>query len=245
MPDWMSLHDAYGSAESAGAMLNALDAGAGIAEVDWDELWSRLCHQSTVYTASVHALPYLLRAALRGSPETRLEPLVLAGAIVAHGDDVPVVLPGHAQVLQSLDDCSVQTLRQRRDAPGAETDVVYLLQAVLAFRGERLWSRHLAGVLQGELSGVCPACQSDLYIVIDDAQAFVTDQEWIGGRSVPKAPIDGGDRPPASEAEAWLLGMAQTHGGALAEKLPLLFGTSRCTHCGAALEIGEAVRLAS
>lgn len=42
MPDWNALDDAYGSADTVGAMLEELDAGTG--EVDWDVLWSHLCH---------------------------------------------------------------------------------------------------------------------------------------------------------------------------------------------------------
>jgi len=241
MPDWNALDDAYGSAATVGALLEELDAGTG--EADWDVLWSHLCHQSTVYSASLQALPYLLRAALKAVPAQRIEPLVLAGAIVSHADSVPVQVPGHPQLLPLLQDCTVHTLREvaRDDLP--EASFLHLLQARLAFGGERVWSRALAGVLEGELSGVCPACQADLYLVIDPPQAFVTHEEWIGGGAVRTAVIEAGAGDPAAESERWLLEMARAHRDGLIATLGLLFGTSRCTQCEAPFELREAVRL--
>lgn len=241
MPDWNALDDAYGSAATVGAMLEELDAGTG--EVDWDALWSHLCHQSTVYSASLQALPYLLRAALKAVPAQRIEPLVLAGAIVSHADSAPVQVPGHPELLPLLQDCTAQTLHEvgRDDLP--EASFLHLLQAGLAFGGEGVWSRALAGVLEGELSGVCPACQADLYIVIDPPQAFVTHEEWIGGAAVRTAVIEAGAGDQAAESERWLLEMARAHRDGFADTLRLLFGSSRCTQCEAPFELREAVRL--
>ncbi|HAI47066.1 MAG TPA: hypothetical protein DCM50_10270 [Stenotrophomonas sp.] len=241
MPDWNALDDAYGSAETVGAMLEELGAGSG--EVDWEVLWSHLCHQSTVYSASLQALPYLLRAALKAVPAQRIEPLVLAGAIVSHADGVPVQVPGHPQLLSLLQDCTAQTLRELARDDLSEASFLHLLQARLAFGGERVWSRALAGVLEGELSGVCPACQVDLYIGIDPPQAFVTHQEWIGGGAVRTAAIEAGAGDPASESERWLLEMARAHRAGFIATLALLLGTSRCTRCETAFELREAVRL--
>lgn len=241
MPDWNALDDAYGSAATVGAMLEELDAGTG--EVDWDVLWSHLFHQSTVYSASLQALPYLLRAALNAVPAQRIEPLALAGAIVSHADSAPVQVPGHPQLLPLLQDCTAQTLREVAQDDLPDATLLHLLQAHLAFGGERLWSRALAGVLEGELSGVCPACQADLYIVIDPPQAFVTHEEWIGGGAVRTAVIEAAAGHPASESERWLLEMARAHRDGFVNTLRLLFGSSRCTQCEAPFELREAVRL--
>src|SRR5262249_27675976 len=51
-----------------------------------DELWSRVCHQGTAYSASFAVLPYLLEAASKWQPSQRLMPLALAAAIVASWD---------------------------------------------------------------------------------------------------------------------------------------------------------------
>ncbi|MCF7752360.1 hypothetical protein KQ945_16495 [Bacillus subtilis subsp. subtilis] len=241
MVEWSVLDDAYGSAETVGVMLEALDAGND--GVDWDVLWSHLCHQSTVYPASFHALPYLLRAALRVAPAQRLEPLVLAGAIVSHADHAPVVVPGHPQVLQALQHCADDTLQQLQGGALDEAACAHLLQASLGFRGERLWSRKLAGVLDGELAGVCPACGVDLYIVIDAAPGFVTDEEWVGGQPVRKAMIEVATSQANCAAETWLLDTARSRPGEVSRALDMLLGTSTCTHCQAPLAIRDAVRL--
>jgi hypothetical protein len=52
----------------------------------WEELWSRLCHQGTVYSASFAALPSLEAAARRWPAEHRLPALALGASIVAATD---------------------------------------------------------------------------------------------------------------------------------------------------------------
>ncbi|WP_053670616.1 hypothetical protein [Streptomyces sp. NRRL B-1140] len=61
MTDWSRLRHAYGTAEDVPGLLDG--ASADPQSSDWDELWSRLCHQGTVYSASYAALPALTRMA--------------------------------------------------------------------------------------------------------------------------------------------------------------------------------------
>ena len=63
MPDWKQLRHAYGSAEDLPYLLRQMfpDPSAPV----WNELWSCLCHQDTVYSASFAALPVLLEMARR------------------------------------------------------------------------------------------------------------------------------------------------------------------------------------
>ena len=68
MTEWASLRDAYGSAELVPALLAAAEE-AGTDEGDRrDDLWSRLCHQGTVYSASYAALPALAEMSQRRPP---------------------------------------------------------------------------------------------------------------------------------------------------------------------------------
>ena len=86
MTDWASLRDAYGSAEHVPALLAAAEE-AGSDEGDpWDDMWSRLCHQGTVYTASYAALPRLAQVSRRRPPSGYVAALHLAGAIIASND---------------------------------------------------------------------------------------------------------------------------------------------------------------
>lgn len=52
MTSWTSLRDAYGT---AGPVEPLLERGDTQDRTIWDELWSRLCHQGTVYSASYAA----------------------------------------------------------------------------------------------------------------------------------------------------------------------------------------------
>jgi hypothetical protein len=76
----------YGSVELVRAQL----AAAGEAGTDeggpWDDLWSRLCHQGTVYSESYAALPTLAEMSLRHAASGYVAALHLAAAIIASTD---------------------------------------------------------------------------------------------------------------------------------------------------------------
>lgn len=121
MTDWGQLEHAYGSADDVPGLLAALSPDPN-AEV-WGELWSRLCHQGSVYSASFPALPFLLDAASKWRPEARVAPLSLAGAVVASDDHRPRVHDTaafratidalHRVVLDTLSQARVRLLHHR------------------------------------------------------------------------------------------------------------------------------------
>lgn len=58
---WETLEHAYGSAEDIPKILHALldqEEGAYY----WDNMWSSLCHQGTIYSATFAVFPYLISA---------------------------------------------------------------------------------------------------------------------------------------------------------------------------------------
>lgn len=70
-PEWKSLEHAYGSADDIPALLRELEAFPPHERYDdepWHTLWSSLCHQSDIYSASYAAVPHILRIAA-ASPE--------------------------------------------------------------------------------------------------------------------------------------------------------------------------------
>jgi hypothetical protein len=69
MTDWRTLNHAYGNAADIAGLLQQLSPEPKASV--WEELWSRLCHQGTVYSASFAALPALADAA---EPWTEIEP---------------------------------------------------------------------------------------------------------------------------------------------------------------------------
>ncbi|XIE80919.1 HEAT repeat domain-containing protein [Streptomyces sp. SBR177] len=71
--DWGALRHAYGSAEDVPALLRAAGGAADPAEREeaFDELGSALCHQGSVYSATVAAVPFLARLAQAPGTDTR------------------------------------------------------------------------------------------------------------------------------------------------------------------------------
>ena len=62
-PVWGGLRHAYGTAEDIPALLQAIatyPADSSPTEGPWFELWSALCHQGDVYSASFAAVPHVI-----------------------------------------------------------------------------------------------------------------------------------------------------------------------------------------
>lgn len=64
--NWNLLQDAYGDASKIPELLNKVfaDKQTQIESISeqWFELWSRLCHQGTIYSASLAAVPLVVEA---------------------------------------------------------------------------------------------------------------------------------------------------------------------------------------
>ena len=51
----------------------------------WERIWSSLCHQSTVYSASYAAVPHIVAIAAHQSPKAQVDYWAFVGAIAAFG----------------------------------------------------------------------------------------------------------------------------------------------------------------
>jgi hypothetical protein len=85
-PDWSTLRHAYGFASDIPARLeHARQAGPprDYRDEPWFSLWSALCHQGDVYTASYAAVPELIAIAAQRRSEARvsIECLYMAAII--------------------------------------------------------------------------------------------------------------------------------------------------------------------
>jgi hypothetical protein len=80
-PVWQTLSHAYGSAEDIPLLLKALAIAYENQKETWGELWSCLCHQGTVYSASFSAAPHLVVQASTLPREQRVPFIHLAGMI--------------------------------------------------------------------------------------------------------------------------------------------------------------------
>ena len=236
MTDWGKLNHAYGTAEDVPELLARMSPD-GKNEV-WSELWGRLCHQSTVFSASFAALPALEEAAAGWSAAERIQPLVLAAGIVAACGAPEHYLAGLEPVIDSLRALGLESVVLPGRTP---TEFIYLAQSVLALEGDRLWGRSLEGLVDREFSAACPNCHARLSVGVAESRFFFALGNWRNAGTEPRTwPV----RPASELAEvgrrltAWALAAEQPE---VAAQLPSLFGSGRCPSCDAELSVPEAL----
>jgi hypothetical protein len=241
--DWAQLRHAYGAAQDVPSLLE--QAVPDAANPVWDELWSRLCHQGTVYSASFAALPALTDLARRWSPTDRISALVLAAAIVASTDrardaDDPYV--SHAGEIAELISLTEQALHDTglRDYP---VTYVYLLQALLGLEGDQLWGQALDGINDEEFEVSCPSCDVENYVVFGRygyfstlESLYINEPDPVG---VPLLPANEQELGPLAR-RLYARAMADGHPD-IANKLTYVFGTAHCAGCGQLFRVDQAV----
>ncbi|MFF4392538.1 hypothetical protein ACFY0G_38220 [Streptomyces sp. NPDC001552] len=156
MTDWPQLSHAYGSAEDIPTLLARI-ASEPESEL-WNDLWSALCHQGSVYSASFAALPWLADMAESEDRGQAVNALSLAGAIMAGAEQ-----PHGAGDVRTQHSAEIATLlasvnRRLRTATD-RTEYIDLLASMLGFEGVVGWSEDLAwGLGNEEYEVSCPGC---------------------------------------------------------------------------------------
>jgi len=232
-PDWKKLRHAYGSAEDLPELLEQLDPDRR--SPVWKELWSRVCHQYSTYSASPYVLPYLLAAAREWKPEARVMPLTLAGGIVAAPE---TNLKGFAGVVEELGLLTRSTLDH---AKVGSQERVYVVQAMMAFAGDRVWGRALERLNDGEFSAICPTCRKDLHVELGD-KAYCSVEDWGSGERAQRSAVN--PRPPGSLTGTGLAlytDLAVSGNRKIASSICQVFGTAECPNCSQSIEISEAI----
>jgi len=234
MPNWRELKHAYGSAEDIPAIISALTPDPK--SQAWEDLWSRVCHQGTTYSASPAVLPFLLSVASNWSTTDRAMPLTLAGSIVAAPQ---TILDGYEETVEGLRTLALDTVNN----PGlSREDRIYVMQSVLAFQGDRLWGRVLDHLEDGEFPASCPACRKDLYIVIGKHGIFVTSDDWVSKPRVVRTEIKPLEADTLSGVGKWLHTVSvQSNDSELSYWVGYLFGTSKCPECGRPFDLPDAI----
>ncbi|MER7759198.1 hypothetical protein [Streptomyces sp. NPDC097619] len=232
MTDWQELSHAYGPAGDVPALLARIDA-----ERDpelWSELWSALCHQGSVYSASFAALPWLADTAAVDDREQAVQALYLAGAVLAgtgqaHG-------AGDVRARYASEIATLLTLvnRHLRTATGG-SEYIDLLESMLGIEGVPGWGEELAwGLGNEEYEIACPGCESDLFVVLAEGGFFTSSGEY----SLPDTDA-ATTRPLRPAAPAALDGIGRRlHDLALsdgrsevAHLLTYVFGAATCPDC--------------
>ncbi|WP_043465138.1 hypothetical protein [Kitasatospora sp. MBT66] len=239
MTDWSQLSHAYGSAEDIPALLDRIEADPS--DGHWSALWSALCHQGSVYSASFAALPRLTAiAATAADPKEQVNAVQLAAAIVAGADQLNEVGDLRAKHAQDIAVLLRRANEHLRTAPD-RTDYVYLLEAVLAFEGVPVWGEELAcGLVHEEYQTSCPRCETDLFIAIGEYGYFSTSGDYALHDDVEKAPLRPADPGELHGIGLSLHSLALGDGqGEVATALTYLFGGARCTDCGADFVVAD------
>jgi len=112
---WSDLTHAYGPASDVPDLLRRLSRSPGpntsYEDEPWLSLWSSLCHQDDVYTASYAALPHIVRIASATPGPVAFDFFLLPAAIevsrsTGRGPAVPAFLAeGYHKGLASMMDC--------------------------------------------------------------------------------------------------------------------------------------------
>ncbi|WP_139177507.1 hypothetical protein [Ruania alba] len=209
-------------------------AASGTAFDDcWDDLWTALCHQGTVYSASYAALPILTAMCLSQDPRGYSAPLQLAGAILASidGPEEPAAVRRRygAEVAQ------LHAIAERGiELAGTDLEFIYGLETLTSFEDGGPWSRNLSYLADGEAPMECAGCAAALVLHIDDLPATVTRQDVSEG-STPVKPTAN-----VAGTEARLLDLAtQNDRQRVADQFRYLFGNATCPVCSVDLRIAS------
>lgn len=203
----------------------------------WSELWDDLCHQGSVYEDSFLALPYLAAIVTGGAPGAPQDAVLMAGLIASAADDE------HSARYAAEINALLPVARHLLDAATDDRPTfVYLLQCVLAFEGERVWSAgRLEGLFEGEYEVDCPTCASSLFIAFGDHGSFAPSGDHATADPVKAAllPAD----PATLDAMPARLHRTATEAGheEVARGLTYLFGRATCPDCAGDFVVSQQV----
>jgi hypothetical protein len=242
MTDWKILHDAYGSAEGVPDLIQIWRADPS--EEHLQNLWSHLCHQGSVYSASFAAVPLLLQAAHDRSPKLRRDMLLLVAAILASPDVRSGDGDVGGEVLRLLPALEAQALEHLADEEIDEVEAIYLLQAAAAFRGDKFWGSTFDRLAGSEFSGRCPACDAHLQFAIGGYGYFCTAGDWVRDPTAPRNPIVPANGVEAPAELATIALQALEHGRSdISEKVRYIVGLANCTACGETISVLASIQL--
>jgi hypothetical protein len=140
-PRWGELMDAYGKASDIPALLEQLKTAPPSADSrsePWFSLWSALCHQSDVYTASYAAVPHVIAIAASKPRAERVEHINFTASVEAfrHKEKAPAIpadleMDYHASLNQAAN-----LILDSLVAEWDETGYKVLLGALAVLRGQ-------------------------------------------------------------------------------------------------------------
>jgi hypothetical protein len=174
-PRWSELDHAYGAAGNIPALLRALERGEQSA---WDEIFSALCHQGTVYTASYAAVPHLVRIGATAPWPDQIMFWSFVGGVAVSQDAAPVPDDLREAYLQAL--VQAEELTLVCIGPGLDDATgLTLLIALAGIRRLPAIEEALHWLKDEEIVVTCPRCHSNLLVSTADVPFFVEESDLV------------------------------------------------------------------
>lgn len=240
MTDWNTIEHAYGKASDLPDLFRQMTPNPH-SEV-WGELWSRLCHQGTVYPACFAALPSLLDVAERWEPKARGPALALAGSILARADQSLQFLNVRQQYSAEIDSF-IRLAEETLSENGLESaEFIFVLQAWLGFKDIPVWKIQFDRFVEGEFEAVCPDCKTDLFLAVGPDRFFAAEQDYVVAPDPTFSQLEPVQISALSGIGRTLYDMAiSAQQEPLAHRITYLFGTAECPHCKAVFSIPKSI----
>ncbi len=196
-PRWSSLSHAYGAASDTPILLRQLaqspGPSAGADAEPWFSLWSGLCHQGDVFSASYAALPHIVDIGLRASGQIDFSFFQLPAAIEVarvncRGPPVPPdLLDDYQKALAALIDIAMA----HRNDPWDQAMILSVAAALSVAKGDARTAEALANL------------DDDWIEKLIDPGSVELDQPRIRMAGFhPKEPLVTG-RPPVTGSKSW------------------------------------------
>lgn len=211
-PRWALLQHAYGTAQDVPDLLRRIAAEAestnpdhsgkaNISPTPWDEVYSSLYHQDSIYSATFAALPHIVALAENAGPAFRLDTMILAGNIRIKGiPDLNIPLDLIEEFESSL--CKVRKWSLdifRHLTVDDPLDLPYVIQAFAGLRHPKnpcvyFIDRFVEGDYELEFDE-CPQCGEYFLVhMLKDGPATMLDIDSDEGRTK-KISVDRTDYP--------------------------------------------------
>jgi len=235
-PEWGRLEDAYGTADQIPQLLADLENGN---EEALDELFGCICHQMSVYSSSIAALPHLIAIASRldANPKLQADTLCLAGAI-CESRDFERELEG-SEFASAAKAALPDAISLARAALNKASDPhigIYLVNSIAAFSQMQALARVVEHFSDEEFALECPSCSVDLYVWPCPEGMFVAAEDPVTFEQTKRTFVSPGLSGQSNRKEdlQWLE-VESANAPSLTDvrsKLPFLFGDASCPKCG-------------
>ena len=161
-PQWKKLKQAYGSAEGIPELLTQLETArpsVNYQSEPWYSLWSSLCHQGDVYTASYAAIPHIITLALKRPVPERFDFILMSAKIEAmrHKKKSPPLPRDLETAYEEAVRSGYSLVKTSLDHDWSEEEYRVLLGALAIFKG-----RPALGNMLLDFDGdcMCPNCET-------------------------------------------------------------------------------------